>query len=310
MAHARGKCSMVGSAMVLMLAVVVPLSAGESAHAATAAVGFGKAGRFAVLAGETITNTGQTTITGDVGLHPGSAVTGFPPGKVHGQVHKADSVALQAKKALTTAYLDAAGRPSGHAVSANLGGRTLKPGVYRSGSSMGLTGTLTLDGKGDPNAVFIFQMGSTLTTASASKVNMINAAKECNTFWQVGSSATLGTNSLFRGNLMALTSIAVQTGARIYGRALARNGSVTLDDNVITRSVCAGGTGGGGGGGTSGSGGGQVSHTPSGGVAAGDGWTGDTKNTALLVFGVCLLASAGVLAVRRRFVRERSPRLR
>jgi hypothetical protein len=124
-------------------------------------------------------------------------------------------------------------------VSADLGGQRLTPGVYRSASSLGLTGALTLDGQGNANAVFVFQAGSTLTTASASSVNLVNGAQTCNVFWQVGSSATLGTASSFRGSILALTSITATTGATVDGRLLARNAAVTLDTNTITRSRCA-----------------------------------------------------------------------
>jgi len=239
MAHPVRRRWAVGAGLALTLAVVVPLAVGGSANAATAPVGLGKATSFAVLAGSSVTNTGPSTINGDVGVSPGTSVTGFPPGTVHGTTHQTDAVASQAESDLTTAYTDAAGRPGGATISSDLGGQTLTPGVYKSASAMGLTGDLTLNGAGDPNAVFIFQMVSTLTTASGSHVNLINAASSCNVFWQVGSSATLGTHSTLRGNVLALTSIAAQTGATIDGRALARNGTVTLDTNTITASTCA-----------------------------------------------------------------------
>ncbi|MFD9196375.1 ice-binding family protein [Streptomyces phaeochromogenes] len=180
-----------------------------------------------------------------MGLSPGSSVTGFSsstpsgPGQIFGDLHVADAEAAQAKTDLTTAYNDAAGRGSGAAVTADLGGQVLVPGVYTATTSMGLTGALTLNAKGDPNAVFIFQAGSTLTTASASSVILVNGAQPCNVFWQVGSSATLGTNSKFVGTIMADQSITVTTGTEIQGRALARIGAVTLDDNVITTPICA-----------------------------------------------------------------------
>jgi hypothetical protein len=172
-------------------------------------------------------------------VSPGSAVVGFPPGTVsNGAIHAADAVALQAQTDLTTAYNDAAGRATTATVSADLGGQTLVSGVY-TGGALGLTGALTLDAQGDPNAVWVFQAASTLITASASSVNLINGASACNVFWQVGSSATLGTNSVFVGTVMALTSVAATTGATVEGRLLARNGAVTLDNNVITASGCA-----------------------------------------------------------------------
>ena len=203
------------------------------------AVGLGTANSYVVLAGSTVTNTGPSVLNGDLGLSPGSAVTGFPPGTVNGSQHVADAAALQAKNDLTTAYNVAAGQPVDVSVSADLGGSTLVPGVYNSATGLSLTGTVTLNAGGDPNAVWVFQAGSTLITASNSTVSFTNGAQPCNVFWQVGSSATLGTNTTFAGTILALTSVTLQTGATIDGRVLARNGAVTLDDNVITPSVCA-----------------------------------------------------------------------
>jgi uncharacterized repeat protein (TIGR01451 family) len=202
-------------------------------------VNLGTAGNFAVLAGSGITNTGPTTITGDVGTFPTTTETGFGSVTLIGTNHGGDAVTQVAKTDLTTAYNDAAGRVPATTVSGDLGGLTLVPGVYKSASSLGLTGTLTLDAQGDPNAVFIFQMGSTLTTASGSNVSLINGAQSCNVFWQVGSSATLGTGSTFRGTILALTSITATTAATVDGRLLAMNGAVTLDTNTITRATCA-----------------------------------------------------------------------
>ena len=174
----------------------------------------GTADSFAVLAGSTITNTGPSVINGDLGLHPGTAVTGFPPGTVNGAEHVTDAVAQQAKTDLTTAYKDAAGRPFSATSPPDIGGRTLTGGVYRTGSvaSLGLTGSLTLDAQGDPRAVFIFQIESTLVTATDSSVSLVNGAQACNVYWQVGSSATLGTRTAFKGNILALTSISVNDG--------------------------------------------------------------------------------------------------
>ena len=224
-----------------LLLLVVALAFAGTAQAATQ-VPLGTAEPFAVLAGSAVTNTGPTVINGDLGLSPGTAVTGFPPGTVNGSQHVTDAVAAQAQTDLTTAYNNAAGQAPTGTVSADLGGQRLAPGVYRSASSLGLTGALTLDAQGNANAVFIFQAGSTLTTASASSVNLVNGAQACNVFWQVGSSATLGTASSFRGSILALTSITVTTGATVDGRVLARNAAVTLDTNTITRSRCAGAT--------------------------------------------------------------------
>jgi hypothetical protein len=177
-------------------------------------------------------------------LSPGSAVTGFPPGKVNGTIHTADAVALQAQADLTTAYNDAAGRSTSATVSADLGGQKLLPGVY-TGGTLGLTGTLTLDAQGDPGAVFVFQSASTLITASSSRVRLINGGDACHVFWQVTSSATLGTSSVFVGTVLALTSITATTGAVISGRLLARDGAVTLDSNRMNRPSCGAVTAGG-----------------------------------------------------------------
>ncbi|KAH2020783.1 hypothetical protein KXV43_002559 [Aspergillus fumigatus] len=190
------------------------------------AVDLGTAGAYLVLAGATVTNTGPTMIIGgDVGVSPGTAVTGFPPGQVTGGViHSADANALQAKADLVIAYNDAAGRAPTALVAGNLGGLTLVAGVYKSTGPLAIIGTLTLDGQGNPNSVWIFQVASTLITQSASRVILVNGAQPCNVFWQVGSSATLGTGSTFVGTIMALTSISATTNAVIQGRLLARNG--------------------------------------------------------------------------------------
>ena len=185
-----------------------------------------------MLAGSTITNTGPTVITGNLGLSPGSAVTGFPPGVVTGVEHVTDAPALQAQNDLVTGYNDAANAlTTSDKTGVDLGGMNLVPGVYNFSSSAQLTGALTLSG----NGVFIFKIGSTLTTASGSSVLLNNGAQACAVYWQVGSSATLGAATQFQGNLMALTSITMVTGANILtGRALARNGALTLDTNQIT----------------------------------------------------------------------------
>jgi hypothetical protein len=230
----------------LALASLLMLVFATSASAAQPPVGLGSAFSFALLGGSTITNTGNSVINGDLGLHPGTAVTGFPPGTVHGAVHKTDAVALNAKSDLTIAYKDAAGRSLSSTSAPDIGGKTLKPGVYRTGSvpSMGLTGNLTLDAQGDPSAVFIFQVESTLVTATDSSVSLLNGAQACNVYWQVGSSATLGTRTAFKGNILALTSISVNNGVVVQGRLLARNGAVTLINDTVNRSQCAPGTGG------------------------------------------------------------------
>ena len=226
-----------GLALIAAMAAVIVTQ--SDASAAQSPVNLGTAGNFAVLAGTTVTNTGPSHITGDLGVSPGTAVTGFPPGVITGTQHDGDAVAFQAQADLTTAYNDAAGRTPDTSVSGDLGGLTLTPGVYNSVSSLGMTGTLTLDAQGDPSAVFIFQMGSTLGTAAASQVVLTGGAQASNVFWQVGSSATLGANSTLAGNILALTSITVSADATIDGRALAINGAVTLDTNTISDLVPA-----------------------------------------------------------------------
>jgi len=223
---------------------VLPCVAGfalltSGALAAQPPVGLGTDGAFAVLAGQTVTNTGPSTINGNLGVSPGAAITGFPPGTVNGTIHAADAVAGQAQQDLTTAYNSAAGRTPFTAVPADLTGLTLTPGVYNNASALSLTGALTLDAQGNPDAVFIFQAGSTLITGSGSTVNLINGAQPCNVFWQVGSSATLGTTSSFAGNILALTSISMYNGVTVAGRALARNGSVTLINDTVTAANCS-----------------------------------------------------------------------
>lgn len=208
----------------------------------------GTAEMFGVLAGTTVTNTGPSVIMGSVGVSPGNAIVGFPPGIVvpPGTINAGNAVAAQAQIDLTTAYNSLQGRPSQVDLTGqDLGGLVLGPAVYSFVASAQLTGVLTLDGQGNPASEFIFQIGSTLTTASNSAVLLINGANGNNVYWAVGSSATLGTNSVFAGNIVALTSITLNTGASITcGRALARNGAVTLDNNTIT--LCVSGAGGGG----------------------------------------------------------------
>jgi hypothetical protein len=241
----------IGALTAVVIAAVVLAMTPTNASAIATPVPLGTAGSFAVLAGSQVTNTGPSSITGDLGVSPGTAIIGFPPGLVNGAQHSADAVALQAKSDLVTAYNNAAGQaPDVTYPTApdpvELGGRTLDPGVYKAPISAGITGTLTLDAHGDPNAVWVFQIGSTLTTASGSNVSLVNGASPCNVYWKIGSSATLGTNSRFVGTIMAQASITVTTGTTIAGRALARTGAVTLDNNTIDRGTCAaGGTTGG-----------------------------------------------------------------
>lgn len=194
---------------------------------------------FTILAGSTVANTGATTITGNLGVSPGSAVIGFPPGVVFGSIHAGDAAAAEGQVAATTEYNTLAGLPCSTPLTGDIGGGTFTPGVYCFASGAGITGTVTLDGQGDPNAEFVFQISSTLTTASASNVNLINGVNAANVFWQVGSSVTLGTGSHFEGNIFALTSITANTGATLTGRAIARNGAVILDTNTVAPTCLA-----------------------------------------------------------------------
>lgn len=213
----------------LLATVCVPWAHAQDAPS------LGSASAFAVLAGSSVINTGPTTIAGNVGVYPGSEVGGFPPGIVDGEIHGPDDVTAQAQNDLTTAYNDLAGRPCDVDLSGtDLGGQTLTPGVYCFSSEAQLTGALTLDAQGVSDAVFIFQIGSALTTATSSSVLLVNGGQDDGVFWQVGSSATLDTTTTFKGSIVALTSITLNTLANIHcGRALARNGMVTLDTNDI-----------------------------------------------------------------------------
>lgn len=211
-------------------------------------VELGVADGFALLAGAGITNTGSTTVTGDVGSFPTPAQTGFGPGAdavillPPSVNHFDDSVTKAAKDDLVTAYDAAAGAGPASPIAADLGGQTLMAGVYADNNapdSLSVTGTLTLDGGGDPESVFIFQSGSTLILAAGSNVVLIHGAQACHIFWQVTSSATLGTSAHLQGTILALQSITLNTGAVVEGRALARNGALTMDSNAIHVDSCA-----------------------------------------------------------------------
>jgi hypothetical protein len=223
----------------------------------------GAAASFAVVAATTVTNTGPTVVTGDIGVSPGTAVVGFPPGMVNGTIHAADGPASAASAAVLTAYNQAAGEPCDTTLTvADLGGQTLLPGVYCfSSTTVGLTGTLTLNAAGNPNAAWLFKIGSTLITASNSAVVLIGGATPCNNnniTWQVGSSATLGTGTSFVGNILASASITLNSTASSTGGLYAHTGAVTMDTNTV--STCAG---------AGGKGGPTIATTPSGSAPAG-----------------------------------------
>ncbi|WP_436794659.1 ice-binding family protein [Actinospongicola halichondriae] len=210
------------------------------AGAATPSVDLGAADNFAVLAGSGITNAGPTTISGDVGTFPTPTETGFGSLTLTGTDHAGDAVTQQAKDDLVTAYDDVAGRGPTTEIATDLAGQTLVPGIYDAADgTFGNTGVLTLDGQGETDPVFVFQTATTLITGSGSSVVLVNGADACNVYWKVGSSATLGTASELTGNVLPLASITLTTAATLEGRALARNGAVTMDTNTITRSACA-----------------------------------------------------------------------
>lgn len=225
------------SATIAVLAIALASGPIQPVMAADS-IDLGMSSNYVVLAGTTITNTGATIVNGGLGLSPGSSVTGFPPAKLNGARNVDDVSAVQAKGDLVAAYEQAAGLTPATTLPTELGGTTVAPGVYDSLSgTFEITGVLRLDGKNDPNAIFVFKSASTLVTATASEVVLTNGAQASNVFWQVGSSATLGTYSTLKGNILALTSITVTTGVRVEGKVFARNGAVTLDTNYITKAM-------------------------------------------------------------------------
>jgi Ice-binding-like len=267
--------------MLVALSAGLLASAG-SAQAAATPVPMGTAEPFAVLAGTGITSTGPTTVNGDIGSYPNDAMTVTGSLVLNGTDHSGDGVTQSAKSDLTAAYLAAEGQASDFPVVADLAGQVLSPGVYTTASGLEINGPapLTLDAGGDPNAVFVFQAGSTLITQPNTQVDLVNGATACNVFWQVTSSTTLGVNSTFRGTILTLQNSTLDTGATLEGSVLSRNGAVTLDNNTILRPACAspvtatysgGGTGGASSTGGTGGTGGQVSRVPVGSVDAGGG---------------------------------------
>jgi ice-binding like protein len=215
----------------------VALSCAQNASVGSG-VALGAAETFAVLAASTVTNSGPTLVTGDLGVSPGTAVTGFGAGSgtvTGGAIHQGDPAAAAAQLSLTVAYNDAAARAISGAVPADIGGMIIPPGVWRAPVSLAITGNVTLDAQNNPNAVFIFQMASTLTASTNSTVTLINLANPCNVFWQVGSSATINATSIFNGNILAQASISVLTGTTVNGRLLARTGAVTLLSDIVTK---------------------------------------------------------------------------
>lgn len=211
----------------------------SSVTAAQSAVDIGTTKNFAILAGSTITNTGSTVVYGDIGLHPGTSFTGSDAIVLDGEIYLTTTEASLAKDDLLQAYNDAAGRTPVTIIATELGGQTLLPGVYASESgTFEITGKLTLDAMGDEDAMFIFQIASTLITAPDSQVVLTNAATSCEVYWQVGSSATLGVNSDLSGRVLASESITLNSGAKVTGQMLAITGAVTLDNNVVSNQLC------------------------------------------------------------------------
>ena len=229
--------------VVLASATLLVTISGPAEAGIVATVPLASAANYSVLGATTVTNTGPSVLGQSAGLSPGTSITGFPPGTVQapGTIDSTNPVTVQAQADLTTAYNNAAGRSVEFTQpNPDLVGLTLIPGVYAASAKapLSLSGQLVLDGQNNPNAVFIFQTDSTLITGSGSQIDLINGASECNVFWQVGSSATLGSGSTFVGNILALASVSVNNGVTVHGRALAQTGAVTLDNDTFTQPSC------------------------------------------------------------------------
>jgi hypothetical protein len=219
------------------LSINVPVAGETCAQNAVTGQGvpLGTVATFAVLGATTVTNAGASVITGDLGVSPGTAVTGFGPGVIlNGSIHAGDVVATQAQVDLAAAYGNAAGRIGGIPAAADLGGLTLTPGVYSALTSLALTGNVTLDGQNNAKSVFIIQIGTSFGIAGNSTVTLINKADACNVFWTVGTSATIAANAAFAGTLLAQTSVTLAAGVSVNGRVLAQTGAVTLSSNAVT----------------------------------------------------------------------------
>ncbi|MDQ6784487.1 MAG: ice-binding family protein [Actinomycetota bacterium] len=233
------KGSVLGALLLVPALALVGVMTERAGAATPTTINLGTTAAASVLAGAGVTNTGPSVLNRDLDTYPNPAITGFPPGTVLGTEHAADAVAMSAQSDLTTAYNQAASAPSTNDVTGvDLSGKTLTQGVYTATSGIAVNGPLALTLNGGPDSVFIFQAGSTLITGSNSSVLLTGGAQACNVFWQVSSSATLGTNTAFVGNILASASITLNTGAMVDGRALAETGSVTLDSNVFTNSGC------------------------------------------------------------------------
>ncbi|MEU9437931.1 ice-binding family protein [Streptomyces sp. NPDC048252] len=245
-AERRTLSGLLASALAATVSAAMVFLTPTAASAIALPVPLGTTATYSVLAGQGVTNTGNSVLAHDLGTHPNPAITGFPPGQVGGAIHPADAAALQAKADLLVAYNNAAGQAVDFALPAGIGGGpALLPGVYKATAGVGITGDLVLDGQGSSDAVWVFQIPESLTTATSSRILLTNGASACNVFWQIGEDASLGVTTAFVGTLMAENSITVNQGTNVEGRLLAEVGSVTLNNNRIFLGGCAASTAGG-----------------------------------------------------------------